>query len=85
MVHCYGGESVARSIDEMLDATERRIRGFIRDHLRDGTYTSSDWLDEDGIHDEPVKLAVTITVQRDTVKFDFSDCAAQLSTGKNIP
>lgn len=81
----YGGELVARSIDEMLDATERRIRSFIRDNLRDGTYSASDWLDEDGIHDEPVKLAATVTVRGDTVKFDFSDCAAQLGSGKNIP
>jgi N-methylhydantoinase B len=81
----YGRESVARSIEEMLDATERRIRSFIRDHLRDGTYTATDWLDEDGIHDEPVKLSVTTTVRGDTVKFDFSDCAPQLGTGKNIP
>ena len=81
----YGGESVARSIDEMLDATERRIRSFISDNLRDGTYSASDWLDEDGIHDEPVKLAATVTVRGDTVKFDFSDCAAQLGSGKNIP
>jgi N-methylhydantoinase B len=81
----YGRESVAHSIEEMLDATERRIRSFIRDHLRDGTYTATDWLDEDGIHDEPVKLAVTTTVHGDRIKFDFSDCAAQLGTGKNIP
>ena len=81
----YGAEGMASSVNEMLDATERRIRSLIRDRLRDGIYSASDWLDEDGLRDEPVKLAVTVTVRGDEVTFDFSDCALQLGTGKNIP
>jgi len=81
----WGASGMASAIDEMLDATERRIRTLIRDHLRDGTYSASDWLDEDGIHDAPVKLAVTVKVRGEEVTFDFSDCAPQLGTGKNIP
>ncbi|MBK8739168.1 MAG: hydantoinase B/oxoprolinase family protein [Betaproteobacteria bacterium] len=69
----------------MLDATERRIRSLIRSTLREGRYYAEDWLDEDGIHNEPVKLAVTPTVRGDEVNFDFSQCAAQLGTGKNMP
>jgi N-methylhydantoinase B len=81
----HGTDTVTRAITEMLDGTERRIRNCIRTNLRDGVYKAEDWLDEDGINDDPVKLAVTVTVEGDNIQFDFSDCAAQLGTGKNIP
>ena len=81
----YGTEIVTQSIAGMLDATERRIRHLIRRDLRDGTYYAEDWLDEDGINDDPVKLAVTLRIKGDDIEFDFSASAPQLGTGKNIP
>lgn len=81
----YGTEVMTTCIEEMLDATERRMRAAIRDRLKDGVYTAVDWLDEDGIHDDPVKLAATVTVDGDSIEFDFSDCGPQLGTGKNVP
>lgn len=81
----YGTEVMTTCIEEMLDATERRMRAAIRDRLEDGVYTAVDWLDEDGIHDDPVKLAATVTVDGDSIEFDFSDCGPQLGTGKNVP
>lgn len=81
----YGADVVERSVAEMLDATERRIRGLIRRDLRDGTYHAEDWLDEDGINNDPVKLACTLRIQGDDIEFDFSASAGQLGTGKNIP
>lgn len=81
----HGNRTVSRAIAEMLDATDRRMRDSIRRNLRDGVYRAEDWLDEDGVSGEPVHLAVTVTVKDDTILFDFSDCAAQLGSGKNIP
>ena len=81
----YGANIVTQSIASMLDATERRIRNLIRRDLRDGTYYAEDWLDEDGINDDPVKLAVTLRIKGDDIEFDFSASAPQLGTGKNIP
>jgi len=81
----YGTDAMTTAVAEMLDATERRTRARIRATLRPGTYTAEDWLDEDGINDDPVRLAVRLAVDDDGVVFDFSDCGAQLGTGKNIP
>jgi N-methylhydantoinase B len=81
----YGSAVVAHCITEMLDGTERRIRNAIREKLKDGVYRSEDWLDEDGINDDPVKLMAKITVEGDQILFDFTGCAPQLGTGKNIP
>jgi N-methylhydantoinase B len=81
----YGAETMTTAIADMLDATERRARARIREVLRDGVYEAEDWLDEDGISDNPVKLAVKTTISDGTVSFDFSGCSAQIGSGKNIP
>jgi len=81
----YGAEVLSDSIRQMLDATELRLRTRIGDTLKIGSYSAADWLDEDGISDQPVKLAVNLTVAPDSVTFDFSECAAQLKSGKNVP
>lgn len=81
----YGAAVVADAIAGMLDATERRIRGLIGRDLRDGTYTAEDWLDEDGVSDTPVRLAITLRVAGEDIEFDFSGCGPQLASGKNIP
>src|SRR6185436_19089878 len=64
---------------------ERRFRDLIGRDLREGEYYAEDWLDEDGINDQPVKLAVRAVVRGRDLEFDFSACAAQLGTGKNVP
>lgn len=81
----HGSASVEHAITQMLDATERRIRSRIRTDLKDGVYVAEDWLDEDGISDNPVHLAVKVSVHDGEIEFDFSGCAGQLGSGKNIP
>lgn len=81
----YGSRKMQVSIAEMIEATAQRARQRISDVLRPGTYYAEDWLDEDGVSDNPVKLAVTCTIKDGKVHFDFSNCAKQLGSGKNVP
>ena len=81
----YGYETMLARIDEMLDATERRIRSRIRSELKEGTYSAVDWLDEDGVSDTKVKLAVKLTVSDGHLTLDLSDSSKQLARGKNVP
>jgi len=69
----YGLETMLMRIDEMLDATERRVRSRIRSELREGTYCAVDQLDEDGLSDTPVRLAVRLTVKDGHLTLDLSD------------
>jgi len=85
MYERHGAGTVATAIAEMLDATERRAIDCIRNNLGDGVFFAEDWLDEDGVNDVPVKLAVKLTVDGGNIEFDFSGCAPQLETGKNVP
>jgi N-methylhydantoinase B len=48
---------------ELLAYSEELMRGFLRD-LPPGTYQAEDFLDDDGISPEPVRIAVSIQVSR---------------------
>ncbi len=81
----YGLEGTLAAIERVLDATERRMRSRIAEVLRPGTYKAEDWLDDDGLSAQPVKLSATIRIDSDGVLFDLSECPAQLGSGKNVP
>lgn len=81
----HGAQNTDADIDALLAATERRVRERIRSTLREGCFSASDWLDDDGLSDAPVRLGATLTVQDGGVLLDFSDCAAQIGSGKNVP
>jgi N-methylhydantoinase B len=81
----YGYETMVKCVDEMLDATELRVRTGIRSVLKEGTYSAVDWLDEDGVSGERVKLAVTLTIKDGHLTLDLSDCSPQIASGKNVP
>ena len=72
----YGRETVETYLDELLDYTERRVRAAIAD-LPDGVYTAEDYMDGDGVVDEPVKLKLALTVEGDEMTIDFTGTAEQ--------
>ena len=61
------------------------MRTGIRGVLKEGTYSAVDWLDEDGVTGERVKLAVTLTIKDGHLTLDLSHCSPQLGSGKNVP
>lgn len=81
----HGAERMGSYIDQILDATEARMRARIRSVLKEGQYTAEDHLDEDGITGAPVRFAVTLKVQGGHVTLDCSGCASQIGSGKNVP
>ena len=81
----YGNKQVLLSIEEMFSMTEKRVRAQIRKHLRSGTFFADDYLDEDGVSGEPVKLAASVTIQDEHITIDLSECDAQIGSGKNVP
>jgi N-methylhydantoinase B len=80
-----GAMLATECIEAMLDATGRRVAERIRSELKEGVYHASDWLDDDGVSDTPVKLAVELTVCDGSVSMNFAGCAAQIGSGKNVP
>lgn len=81
----YGLEGTQSAIERVLNATEKRMRSRIGQVLRAGTYRAEDWLDDDGLSNEPVKLSAAVSIDGEEVLVDLSDCPAQLGSGKNVP
>ncbi len=62
--------------------TENILRKTIR-NIPDGIYSFADFMDNDGITDDPVKIAVQISIQGDEAILDFSSSSAQVEGGVN--
>ncbi|MDE1947829.1 MAG: hydantoinase B/oxoprolinase family protein [Burkholderiales bacterium] len=71
LVERYGRELLGACLNEMIAYSERQMRSYIAD-IPDGRYTFEDFVDNDGIVDEPIPVKLAITVQGETLHFDFN-------------
>jgi N-methylhydantoinase B len=76
MVARYGAAEVSQYMGELLAYAERMTRRLLAT-LPDGTYRFIDYLDDDGVDEEPVPIRVAITIQGDTATVDFTGSAPQ--------
>jgi N-methylhydantoinase B len=56
----YGAGRVRRAAQELLEYSEEMMRAFL-ERVPRGTYRAQDFLDDDGISGEPIKIAVALT------------------------
>lgn len=80
----YGWETLGIYLDELLDYTERLTRDEIR-RMPDGEYEFTDYMDDDGVTDEPIKLHLKITVKGDEIIYDFTGTSSQVKGAMNNP
>ncbi len=66
----YGLPRVRRSAADLLDYSERVTRAMLRG-IPDGEYRFEDFLDDDGVTDEPVRIAVALRIQRRSRRSGF--------------
>ena len=57
----YGIDRIKRAARELLAYSEELMRAFLL-HVPPGIYSAEDFLDNDGINDKPVKIAVKVSV-----------------------
>jgi len=67
----YGDDVVAAAIAELTVRAEKLMRVQLSD-LPDGTYSAVDFLDNDGIRPDAVRLALDLRIDGDTLRLDFS-------------
>ncbi|MGY2904766.1 hydantoinase B/oxoprolinase family protein [Bradyrhizobium sp. URHC0002] len=67
----YGEELVASALDLLTARAAKLMRANIA-NLPDGTYSYDDFLDNDGITDVPLSIALDLVISGDTMRLDFS-------------
>jgi N-methylhydantoinase B len=67
----YGEELVAAALDLLTARAEKLMRANIA-NLPDGTYSYDDFLDNDGITDVPLSIALDLVISGETMRLDFS-------------
>lgn len=72
----HGAGLVTAGFAAILDYAERRMRRRLAE-LPEGTYRGEDFLDDDGHSEEPVRVALAITVSPERLILDFNGSSAQ--------
>ncbi len=80
----YGIAETLEHMGALLDYSERLTRLTI-DRIPDGVYRALDYMDDDGLTDQPVPIAVSITVAGDQMTVDFTGTSPQRPGCINAP
>ena len=84
LIERYGVDELAAASTALLDQAERLARNAIT-AMPDGTFTFTDYIDEDGLDPDPIPIVVTITVAGDRMVVDFEGSARQVRGAINSP
>lgn len=72
----YGAAGLLEATARILDMSEAAMRAAIR-AMPDGRYAFEDFLDDDGVTGEPVRLHAVLTVKGEEIEVDLTACADQ--------
>ncbi|MFE3280755.1 hydantoinase B/oxoprolinase family protein [Nocardia sp. NPDC059239] len=84
LVNRFGVDLLRAAVGEMNQRAEALMRERIR-AIPDGTYSAIDYMDNDGITDEPFAVDLDIVVSDGTMTFDFSRCREEVDGPMNCP
>jgi N-methylhydantoinase B len=79
----HGVATVRAACEESLAYGERKIRAAIA-ALPDGVYRFVDHMDDDGVADEPIPIAVAVEVAGDGMRLDFTGSGGQVAGDLNV-
>jgi N-methylhydantoinase B len=80
----YTPQVVQACLTQLLNTSEGRIRAGLR-QIPDGDYSGVDWVDDDGVTEDPIRLQVNIHKRGDTAVVDFAGTAQQVRGNINCP
>jgi N-methylhydantoinase B len=79
----YGAETINAALAALSERAEKLMRANIA-ALPDGTYRCDDFLDNDGVTDTPLAIALDLTIAGDRMTLDFSRSAPPCDGPLNI-
>jgi N-methylhydantoinase B len=84
----YGLDKMQSLIDELLDYSERLVRAELRT-MPAGEWSAEDWMDSDGVTDEPRRIAVRLRIDKGVgpeaaaIGVDFAGSSPQVAGSVN--
>jgi N-methylhydantoinase B len=72
----YSPEVVREAFEAILDYGERRTRAELA-KIPNGVYQAEDFIDGDGLSEDPIPVRVTVTVKDDSMTVDFTGTSPQ--------
>ncbi len=82
MYDSYGADTMERTIDALLDRSERETRAIIA-KLPAGRFEFEDYLDDSGPGTDPIKVKVAVTVGGGEVEIDFTGSGGTVQAALN--
>lgn len=80
----FGDQTILDATIELGNRANDARRAVIQS-IPDGYYEAEDWLDDDGVDFDPIRLHVRIQVEGDTMHFDFSQSPPPVRGTLNLP
>jgi N-methylhydantoinase B len=78
----YGRDTVQTACVDLLDYSERRMRQGLQS-IPSGVYFGEDFIDDDGISDRPIRVAVKLTIDGDRAVVDLTESDPQAEGNTN--
>ena len=80
----YGMQSLAAWGEELLDYSERLVRAELQ-KMPAGIFDADDWLDDDGVNDNPIRIAVRLRIDPaiGEIDVDFAGSSGQVAGAVN--
>ena len=79
----YGGATITAALEALGHRAEALMRSELTE-LPDGRWEAEDYLDNDGINDEQLKIKIALEIKNDTMLLDFTGSAPQCAGPVNI-
>jgi len=84
LVAKYGADAVHRAMELIWQRGRRQALAALA-RMPHGTYVAEDWIDDDGITDDPLHVRVRVDLRPDGATFDFTGSAPQARGPINSP
>ena len=72
-----GVERYSEASERIIDYSSRRLRSEIQ-KMPEGTYEAEDWMEGIGPKDEPARIHVRITIEKERIGFDYTGTSRQV-------
>ena len=80
----FGADLIHEALDTLVRHSENESREAVR-KLPNGTWEAHDWLDDDGITDDMIRMAVKVTIDGDRFIADYSGSDPMVTGPNNMP